>query len=82
MHNPLKTGTMKKSFTQWIFVLTFALTIVVFCSFAARAQLAGAPSADDLVIARDGKTLATIVVAPDAGKLEQQAAADLAIYIG
>ena len=42
----------------------------------------GVTAGDDLVIAADGKTRATVVVSPGAGKWEKQAAADLVKYIG
>lgn len=43
---------------------------------------AAAPSSRDLVIAARGQVQAIIVVSPQAGKLEQKAADDLARYIG
>jgi len=48
----------------------------------ATAAAVGEPGKDDLAIARDGKTDATIVVSPAAGEGEKLAAADLARYIG
>lgn len=52
-----------------------ALCLIGFCAIA-RAQ-----NAADLVIARDGKTTASIVVSQDAGTWEKRAAVDLAKYI-
>ncbi len=45
------------------------------------AAVAGKAGDSDLVVAARGKSAATIVVTPDAGQHEQQAAADLAKYI-
>jgi hypothetical protein len=45
------------------------------------AQVAGEAGAEDLIIAQNGAVPAVIVVAPEAGRWEKQAAADLAKYI-
>ena len=63
--------------------LSFLTTILV--ALSARvgpARAAGATGAPELVIAANGQTAAVIVVSPAAGPSEEQAAADLAKYIG
>ena len=47
----------------------------------ALAQIAGTTGADDLIVATGGATSATIIVSPQAGKWEKQAAEDLAKYL-
>jgi hypothetical protein len=51
------------------------------CAARTYAQTAGSSVADDLVIAAQGRTEATIVVSPQAGTWEKKAAADLAQFI-
>lgn len=62
--------------------MVFAALLVSLAHQSAVAQIAGASGAQDLVISAGGKSPATVVVRPDAGKWEKQAAADLAHYIG
>lgn len=60
-----------------------AAALVLFSGFAggAYAQIAGTPEPANLVIARDGTAVASIVVSAEAGELEKVAATDLAKYI-
>lgn len=61
---------------------TAAWCAVILVSSTLRGQVAGAPGGQDLVIAANGQTAATVVVSPGAGEWEKRAAADLALYIG
>jgi hypothetical protein len=54
---------------------------LVFWSTSSCSATAGAPAANELVIARDGASDAVIVRSPEAGPYEQLAAEDLAKYI-
>lgn len=60
----------------------WASVFLLLTASPARAQVAGTSGAQDLVIAADGKTAATVVVSPAAGEWEKRAAADLALYVG
>ncbi|MEK6233075.1 MAG: hypothetical protein N2C14_00025, partial [Planctomycetales bacterium] len=62
-----------------LFVLSM-LFLLAPCK-SSLAAVAGDPG-DELVIARNGKAVAVVVVSADAGKHEKQAAHDLAKYIG
>ncbi len=66
---------------QTLLALTICLSALMPAAFAA-AQVAGEPGVENLVIASGGITTATVVVAPDAGVWEKQAAVDLAHYVG
>ena len=72
---------MKSVWVTWVLILTVGMF-----SGCASAQdgpgVAGVSGGDDLVIAAGGQVKAVIVVSPQAGKHEKQAAADLAKYIG
>lgn len=46
-----------------------------------RAQTAGTPGPDLLAVVQDGRPIASVVVAPDAGELERAAASDLLKYV-
>jgi hypothetical protein len=59
-----------------------ALVLLLAAAAPAPAQVAGKPGRAELVIAADGRTAATVVVAPAAGPWEKRAAADLAKYVG
>lgn len=63
----------------WISIV--ALLLLAAVAMAAEPQVGFAPDRG-LVIARDGKTDAVVIVSPTAGGAEKQAAADLAKYIG
>jgi len=59
-----------------------AFLLAPFGAASTHAEVAGKHGAHDLVVASGGTTRAVIVVAPDAGPWEKQAAADLRKYIG
>src|SRR4051812_18616493 len=59
----------------------FLLLLLCSLCFPAAAQVAGSDGANELVIAQDGKTQATILVSEKAGRWEKQAAVDLQKYI-
>lgn len=63
-------------------LLTAAIVVGVSFASSVRAETAGTPGQNDLVIAGGGKAPATVVVAANAGKWEARAATDLAHYIG
>ncbi len=65
---------------QVIFLLTILVTLASF-AMTASAQLAGTPGANDLIIAQNRQSAASVVVAANAGTWEKQAAADLVKYI-
>src|SRR5688500_20355641 len=69
--------TMKKYFVLLAAMALLAATLKA----PANAQIAGKSGANDLVIAQDGTTKATVVVAADAGPYEKRAAEDLVKYI-
>jgi hypothetical protein len=59
-----------------------SLLFILTATLPAAAQVAGKADLPELVIAENGRTNATVVVAKDAGPWEKRAAADLAKYIG
>lgn len=61
--------------------VSFAAMLVCFVATSSFGQTAGKSGPDDLVIAAEGKTTATILVGADAGEWEKKAAADLVLYI-
>lgn len=66
---------MPKSITCFVSICCFLSAGPLF------AQVAGESGGDDLVIVRQGKTSATVVLSPEAGEWEKQAADDLVHYI-
>src|SRR5215204_5695513 len=77
---------MKKAFVMNIsqrLILVVLAAFLAMCLHApARAQVAGRSGTDDLVIAQNGRTEATIVAVADPGTWEGRAVADLQKYIG
>src|SRR3954454_11214486 len=64
-------------------ILVFLSSLLAVCLHApTRAQVAGRSGTDDLVIAQNGRTEATIVAVADPGTWEGRAVADLQKYIG
>ena len=59
-----------------------SLLLTVIAGSACMAATAGKEGGNDLDISTNGKTSAVIVISPDAGTNEKQAAKDLAKYIG
>ena len=59
-----------------------SLLLTVIAGSACMAATAGKEGGNDLDISTNGKTTAVIVISPDAGTNEKQAAKDLAKYIG
>ncbi|MDP7277359.1 MAG: DUF4838 domain-containing protein [Planctomycetaceae bacterium] len=60
----------------------FPVLLWAVCPGACDKAVADAPGHKELVIASDGRTMAVIVVSPQAGRLERRGADDLAKYIG
>lgn len=61
--------------------LALSLFLLLLPYNGARAQLIGTPAKPELVIAEEGASTTTIIVAPDAGPWEKKAASDLSKYI-
>jgi len=77
--------TLKEFFDQHAIRRSAIIACLMICcgGFAGEcfAATAGEPDGNELVIATAGKSQATVVVSPDAGEQEKQAAADLLKYI-
>ncbi|HUR46982.1 MAG TPA: DUF4838 domain-containing protein [Candidatus Saccharimonadales bacterium] len=58
-----------------------AILVVLHCTTSAPAEVAGAPSRDELLVADSFGNSPTIVISQDAGKSAQAAAADLGLFI-
>jgi len=76
----MQSKTNKQS--QLITVSGLVILANVLSGNVSCAATAGRPGANELIIADDAKTSTVVVVSPDAGQQEQQAASDLAKYIG
>jgi hypothetical protein len=58
-----------------------AALLLLMTSCLLRAQSAGTPGPDMLAVVQDGRPIASVVVAQDAGELERAAASDLVKYV-
>src|SRR4051812_43326656 len=67
---------------RWLILLILPSFLTMSLHAPARAQVAGRPGTDDLVIAQNGRTEATIVAVTNPGTWEGRAVADLQKYIG
>ncbi len=67
--------------TRAVRALAACAAITLAISGPVRAQLAGKPALDNLLIVQDGKALAPIILSADSGEMERIAADDLSKYI-